>query len=69
MGLFPSSPLDVTLSLSGLDLGLALGVLLLAGGGPGRGLLGPGGVLDTGTDELLGLAEHGVDLGVSACNA
>jgi hypothetical protein len=66
-----NSPLDVTLSLSGLDLGLTLGVLLLTGGGEGRwlGRTADSRVcsLDTGTHELLGLTDDRVGLEVSLC--
>lgn len=55
-------PLDVTLSLGSLNLGFSLGVLLLPGGGPGRGLLRPGGILDTGAKHLFGGANNGVGL-------
>lgn len=61
------SPLNVALGLGGLDLGLALSVLLLTGGGEGgwlgRAADGLVSGLDTGTDKLLSLTDDGVGLG------
>lgn len=57
-----NSPFDVALSLSSLDLCLSLSVLLFASGGPGRGFLGSGRVLDTRTEHLLSGTEDGVEL-------
>jgi len=60
------SPLNVTLSLGGLDLSLALGVLLLSRGGEagrlGRTANSLVGGLNTGTDKLLSLTDDGVGL-------
>lgn len=63
-----SSPLDVALCLSGLDLSLTLGVLLFTSGGEARWLGGAAdglvAGLDDATDDLLGGADDRVDLAV-----
>ena len=61
------SPINVALGLGGLDLGLALSVLLLTGGGEGgwlgRAADGLVSGLNTGTDKLLSLTDDRVGLG------
>jgi hypothetical protein len=64
-----SLPLGVALGLGGLDLCLALGVLLLTGGGEGGWLAGATdslvGSLDTASNDLLCGSDDGVELVVS----
>jgi len=60
------SPLDITLSLSGFDLGLTLSVLFLSLGGEGGRCRGTaeGGVdlFGTASNDFFGGADDGVDL-------